>query len=71
MSADANVPNCTVNVSRVAPAGHRPFRPCTPGRTFLRVFSTFGLVFAIVLTAQGTWSVADEILGSAIVAYVA
>ncbi|SNT58645.1 hypothetical protein SAMN05421812_11137 [Asanoa hainanensis] len=29
------------------------------------MFSTFGLVFAIVLAALGTWSVADELRGSA------
>jgi len=28
------------------------------------VFATFGLVFAVALTALGTWSVADELRGS-------
>ncbi|MFG2010860.1 DUF3592 domain-containing protein [Micromonospora sp. NPDC048868] len=39
-------------------------------RTFLRVFSMFGLVFVIALTALGTWSAADERRGSEAVADV-
>jgi hypothetical protein len=34
------------------------------------VFSTFGLVFAIVLAALGTWSIADELRGSEALAEV-
>ncbi|WP_446219376.1 hypothetical protein [Micromonospora sp. IBHARD004] len=39
-----------------------------PSRNFMRVFSTFGLVFAVALTAIGTWSMADERRGSEAVA---
>ncbi|MEU8299698.1 DUF3592 domain-containing protein [Micromonospora sp. NPDC048909] len=35
-----------------------------PSRTFLQVFSTFGLALALVLTALATWSVVDERQGS-------
>ncbi|MFF4880018.1 DUF3592 domain-containing protein [Micromonospora sp. NPDC000668] len=35
-----------------------------PSRTFLRVFSMFGLIFAVALTALATWSIADEHRGS-------
>lgn len=41
-----------------------------PSRIFLRVFSTFGLVFAIVLAVLGTWSIADELRGSEAIAEV-
>ncbi|SCL37990.1 hypothetical protein GA0070624_6059 [Micromonospora rhizosphaerae] len=41
-----------------------------PSRNFLRVFSTFGLVFAIALTALATSSIADERRGSEAVAEV-
>ncbi|NBE79634.1 hypothetical protein [Micromonospora rubida] len=40
-------------------------------RTFLRVFSTFGLALAITLTALATWSIADECRGADAVAEVA
>lgn len=35
-----------------------------PSRTFLRVFSAFGLALAIALTAAGTWSLVDDSRGS-------
>ncbi|MFV2116284.1 DUF3592 domain-containing protein [Micromonospora sp. LOL_025] len=41
-----------------------------PSRTLLRVFSAFGLAFALVLTALATWSVVDERQGSEAVAEV-
>lgn len=39
-----------------------------PSRNFMRLFSTFGLVFAVALTAIATWSMADERRGSEAVA---
>ncbi|MFC4146056.1 DUF3592 domain-containing protein [Micromonospora mangrovi] len=41
-----------------------------PGRTLLRVFSAFGLVFALTLTTIAIWSVMDERRGSETVADV-
>lgn len=41
-----------------------------PIRNLLRVFSAFGLVFAIVLAALASWSVADERGGSEAIAEV-
>ncbi|MGW0432760.1 hypothetical protein ACWDV4_09475 [Micromonospora sp. NPDC003197] len=40
------------------------YRRRRPGRTFLRVFSTFALVFSITYTSMSIWSLADDRQGS-------